>query len=72
MGKISFESFSGNPLSKVLGKAVNDIDLSGRYMERMGDFDKQAALRNEHTLIHVGNKFLFRFRKVSGNFIGKR
>lgn len=55
----------------MLGKAVNDIDLSGKFMERMGDFGKQAAPRGEHTIIHVGNKFLFRSRKVSGNLLEK-
>lgn len=71
-GKISFESFFGSAFSKVAGKAVNDIDLSGRFVERMGDFGNQSASGSEHTIIHVGNKFLFRFRKGFGNFIGKR
>ena len=49
-GKISFESFLGRAFSKMSRKAVNDIDLSGEFMERMGDLSKQAAPRSEHTI----------------------
>ena len=54
------------------GKTVNDVDLSGRFMQLVNDIGEQAAAGGENAIIHVGDELSFGFRQLFGNFIGKR
>ena len=45
------------------GKAVNGIDLFGRFMKASGDISEETVFGGKNAKIHVGYKFAFRFRK---------
>ena len=70
--QISFQGIFRSSFSEMPGKTVNDVDLSGRFMQLVNDIGEQAAAGGENAIIHVGDELSFGFRQLFGNFIGKR
>ena len=71
-GEISPKGIGRDALCKMSGKAVNGIDLFGGFMKACGDIGEEAAFGGKDAIIHVSHELAFRFRKLSGNLIGKR
>ena len=54
------------------GKAVNDIDLAGGFVQMVNNISQKAAAGGKNTIIQISYKSAVRSGKLSGDFIGKR